>query len=125
MVQATGKPRWGVVSMGGASNKRIPDVIADHRAELEALCREYGVERLEVFGSATSGRFNPETSDLDFLVEYKDDFDLGPWMRDLFRFQEALEELFGRSVDLVFASGIRNPFLRRSIDESRMLLYAA
>ncbi len=46
-------------------------LIAQHRAEIEALCRRYGVRRLELFGSAVAGRDGPNESDLDFLVEFE------------------------------------------------------
>jgi predicted nucleotidyltransferase len=36
--------------------------IAQYRDELEKLCHRYHVKRLELFGSAASGRFNPNTS---------------------------------------------------------------
>jgi uncharacterized protein len=111
--------------MGKAQKATVPAVIARHQAELEQLCREYGVERLEVFGSAVTGEFDPEHSDLDFLIEYRDDFDLGPWMREFFRFQDELQALFGRDVDLVFLEGVRNPYIRKNIESTRMLLYAA
>jgi uncharacterized protein len=75
--------------------------IAAHRKELGALCRRYGVRRLEVFGSAARGTdFDPETSDADFLV----DFDRGSGhepLEQFFGFAEALEKVLGRSVDLV------------------------
>jgi predicted nucleotidyltransferase len=45
-------------------------VIAQHRAELERLCRRYRVSRLELFGSAAAGRQKRGESDLDFLVEF-------------------------------------------------------
>jgi len=108
-----------------AQKANVPAVIANHQAELERLCREYGVERLELFGSAVSRDFDPEHSDLDFLIEYRDDFDLGPWMRDFFRFQDELKALFGRDVDLVFIDGVRNPYFRENIESTRTLLYAA
>ncbi len=44
-------------------------LIERHHAEIEALCRRFGVRRLEVFGSAATGDFRDATSDLDFLVE--------------------------------------------------------
>jgi len=44
------------------------ELIEQHRAELDALCRKYGVKRLELFGSAARGDFRPERSDLDFAV---------------------------------------------------------
>jgi predicted nucleotidyltransferase len=44
--------------------------IADRRDDIQRLCRRYGVERLDVFGSAAGGGFRAEESDLDFLVEF-------------------------------------------------------
>jgi predicted nucleotidyltransferase len=36
-----------------------------------------------------------------------------------------LEELFGRSVDLLEATAIKNRYVRRSIEATKELLYAA
>jgi hypothetical protein len=45
--------------------------IAEKRDALAALCRRYGVTRLEVFGSAARGAgFDPNRSDADFLVTF-------------------------------------------------------
>ncbi len=41
-------------------------------ATLPALCRRFGVRRLDLFGSAASGRFDPGRSDLDFVVSFAD-----------------------------------------------------
>lgn len=43
------------------------------REEIARLCRAFGVKRLAVFGSATTDRFDPDRSDVDFLVEFRDD----------------------------------------------------
>jgi predicted nucleotidyltransferase len=43
-------------------------IIDQHRAALATLCRRFHVRRLDLFGSAAEGSFNPERSDLDFLV---------------------------------------------------------
>ena len=40
------------------------DLIEQHRAALEGLCRRYRVKTLEVFGSAADGTFDPARSDL-------------------------------------------------------------
>jgi uncharacterized protein len=45
-------------------------LVQDRLAELETACQRYAVRRLALFGSAASGPFVPETSDLDFLVEF-------------------------------------------------------
>lgn len=100
----------------------IPQV-ERHRANLEALCRRFGVRRLELFGSAVTG-FQRETSDLDFLVEFEPP--IGPGYADrYFGLLEALEALFGRPVDLVVASAIKNPYFRDTVEKTRELIYAA
>ena len=47
-------------------------LIEDNREAIVALCEQYGVQRLAVFGSAAKGTFDPATSDLDFVVEFED-----------------------------------------------------
>ena len=64
---------------------------------LRELCREFGVRRLDLFGSAATGRFDPGRSDLDFLVEFEEE---APRRASL-RLLEALEQLLGRKVDLL------------------------
>ena len=100
----------------------IPEVI-EKNAELKALCVRYGVRTLELFGSAASGDFRDD-SDLDFLVEFIDQRVEGYFNR-YFGLLEGLEALFGRKVDLVVPSAITNPYFQRSVDESRVPLYAA
>jgi predicted nucleotidyltransferase len=96
----------------------------EHHAEVESLCRRYRVRRLELFGSAATGRFQPGKSDLDFLVEFEP-LPAGTYADTYFGLMEAFEELFGRPVDLVVAAAIRNPYFRQSVERTRQLLYAA
>src|ERR1700747_3186388 len=91
--------------------------IAEKRDALAALCRRYGVTRLEVFGSAArGGGFDPDRRDADFLVIFR------PVARNdlsaLADLKEALENLLGRSVDLVEREAVeasRNFIRRRAI----------
>lgn len=91
-------------------------------AALPALCRRFGVARLDVFGSAVTGRFDPARSDLDFLVS----FDLSTAAgrrRDYYGLSEALRGLFGRPVDLLSEQSLENPFLRRRVTAERVALF--
>lgn len=101
------------------------DLIERHLDAIGALCREFGVTRLELFGSAATGDFDPERSDIDFLVEYPPDYEFGPWATRYFEFKERLEVLLGRPVDLVMASAMRRPHFIEAVNESRQVLYAA
>jgi predicted nucleotidyltransferase len=98
--------------------------IAQHRREIADICRRYRVCRLELFGSAVGERFNPDTSDLDFLVEFEP-LAAGEHAAAYFGLLGALETLFSRHVDLVMKRAIRNPFFLEAIEPTRMLLYAA
>jgi len=100
-------------------------IIEQHIDEVTALCREFGVERLEVFGSVVTGTFDPLLSDIDFLVTYPPDYEYGPWMGRFFELQARLSALFKRRIDLVIAKEFRNPYFRQSVEQSRHLLYAA
>lgn len=99
-------------------------LIEDNRAALEELCRRYGVKRLEVFGSAAGGEFDPERSDVDFLVEFEP-VEAGRPADQYFGFLQELETLLGRGVDLLVLEAIRNPYFLRNIADQRELLYAA
>jgi len=100
-------------------------LIEEHRPQIIALCREFGVTRLELFGSAATPDFDPERSDIDFLVEYPSDYNFGHWLTRYFEFKEGLETLLGRPVDLVMASAMRKPRFIESVNQTRRLLYAA
>ncbi|MDZ7749144.1 MAG: nucleotidyltransferase domain-containing protein [Halofilum sp. (in: g-proteobacteria)] len=93
--------------------------IEQHRHEIARLCAEYGVRRLDVFGSAgAGGAFDPQRSDFDFLVDFggrREPPDLGTYLR----FRDALATLLERRVDLVTEGSVRNPYVRAEIERSR------
>lgn len=96
--------------------------VAARRAEIAALCRRFHVARLDLFGSAARGTdFEPDRSDLDFLVEYQPGHT--PSLDEYMDLRDALTVLGGRKVDLVMASSLRNPFLRAAIERSREAIY--
>jgi hypothetical protein len=99
-------------------------LIAERRSEIAALCRRFQVRRLDMFGSAARGDFDPARSDIDFLVEFQP-LQPGAYVDAFFDLKEGLEQLFDRPVDLVSAASIRNPYFRQSVERSKALLYAA
>jgi predicted nucleotidyltransferase len=90
--------------------------------ELAALCRHLGVQRLELFGSAVTGRFDPARSDLDFLVEFGPSPLGGRYAKACFELQVGLERLFCRSVDLL-TTVPDNPYLRHQINAEVRRVY--
>lgn len=98
-------------------------IVSARVPEVRVLCERFGVQRLTLFGSAATARFDPASSDLDFLVE----FDANPaGLADrYFGLLEALEALFQRPVDLVEARAITNEYFRAGVARASELLYAA
>ncbi len=98
--------------------------VQGQREQIGELCRSYAVRRLGLFGSAVRDDFDPEHSDLDFLVQ----FEPMPPQRHAdayFGLLADLEALFGRRVDLVESAALRNPYRRREIEATQVLLHAA
>ena len=98
------------------------DLIAQKQDELAELCRQFKVDHLDLFGSAVTGTFDPESSDLDFLIEFEDRASPGLLNRYL-DFAEALERLFNRHVDLLTQRAIRNPYFRKTLAETKQAIY--
>ena len=101
------------------------DEIALRRDELRAVCRRFHVRRLDLFGSAARGDFDPQRSDVDFLVEFDRTHPDALSLRTYFGLKEALEGLLGRPVDLVEPGAVHNPYLKASIEGSREPVFAA
>lgn len=81
--------------------------IREHLPELKGL----GVRHLSLFGSVARGEATTE-SDIDVLV----DFGTAPTFDQYMDVKIALEDLLGRRVDLVTATGLRDevrPYVER------------
>jgi hypothetical protein len=81
------------------------------------------VKRLYLFGSAATGRFDPRSSDLDFLVTMEDRRPTGAYADRVLDLADALEQLFGWHVHLVTEESIRNPYFRNELESTRQLIY--
>lgn len=89
---------------------------------IAALCRRFGVSRLDLFGSAALGNFDPASSDLDFVATFNDTKRSGYADRYL-GFAEALESLLGRPVDVITERSIRSPLFRQAVEAARQKVY--
>lgn len=97
--------------------------IHPHRTEIQRLCRQFGVQQLDLFGSAARPSFDPACSDVDFVVDF------GPGEQpDLFNryfgLKESLEQLLERGVDLVMVGAMVNPHFIESVNPTRQPVYA-
>lgn len=83
-----------------------------------------GVRRLEIFGSAVREDFEPDRSDLDFVVE----FEPGPrgGLDDrYFMLRSELERVLNRPIDLIERGCVTNPVIAAAIERGKVPVYAA
>ena len=98
-------------------------LVTQKKNEVSALCKEFKVRRLDLFGSAANEKFS-DASDLDFVVSFTDE-EQREYSRCYFSLADALEKLFQRHVDLVTERSIRNPYFREEIEQTRQPVYGA
>lgn len=94
-----------------------------NREEIMRACKRHGVARLRVFGSVVTGRFDPDRSDVDFLVDFL------PEVHDLLgsylALNAELEKIVGRKVDLVMSDAVENPYFAAEAFRTAEDVYAA
>jgi hypothetical protein len=92
------------------------------KEEIEEFCLRWKVDEFSLFGSVLRDDFDLD-SDIDILVSLSEDADLD--LYDWIAMIEELEEIFGREVDLVEKSTLKNPFRRHAILTNREIIYAS
>ena len=89
--------------------------------KIKTLCKQHKVEKLYLFGSATTDKFN-DFSDIDFLVKFNFG-DLNLYFDNYISFKNQLKNLYNRNIDLVEEQSLKNPVLIHSINKSKELIY--
>jgi uncharacterized protein len=79
--------------------------LREYREEILGIARERGITSVQVFGSVARGDARPD-SDVDFLVEVEPDRNI----MAVSGFLAEMEDLLGRQVHVVSASGLRGRF---------------
>jgi predicted nucleotidyltransferase len=100
----------------------IKDEISGRLNDFIALCKSHKVKYLYAFGSSVTDRFDYKNSDIDLLVEIDDDDPIERGEK-LISLWDLFELFFHRKIDLLTDSSIRNPFLRKNIDSTKVLIY--
>lgn len=97
-------------------------------AEIAELCARRRVSRLAVFGSAAADRFDPSfdpsTSDVDVLVEFQQ-MSPAEHAENYFGLMEEMERILELQVDLVESTAIQNPYFRRAVERTQVVIYEA
>ena len=108
-----------------AKSGPFPQSVAEHIEEIRARCREYGVLRPEMCGSALAQRFDPAAGNPEVLVACPPGHDPGLWMKPRVALHDTLAEMLGRPMDLVMIDAPCKTRFMETIREQRRLLYAA
>jgi uncharacterized protein len=100
----------------------LQEEISKHKTDFKNLCQKHKVKLLYGFGSSVTDRFDNSKSDIDLLVEIDepDPIERGDKLMSLW---DNFEFFFKRKVDMLTASSIRNPYLKKSIDSTKILIY--
>ena len=92
------------------------------QVDILAVVERYKIKEISVFGSSIRNDFNPD-SDIDLLIEFQDSKAIS--LFDLIDIQEYFEKITKRPVDIVEPAGLRNPYRRQSILNTKEILYVA
>jgi predicted nucleotidyltransferase len=96
-------------------------ILKENLDKLIIICRKRQVKRLYSFGSVNTEQFNKD-SDIDLLVDFGE-MKIEEYADNFFEMCYDLEELFGRSVDLVTTRSVKNPIFKEEIETTKQLLY--
>ena len=83
-------------------------LVADRSEEIAELCRKHQVQLLDLFGSAATEDFNPDSSDLDFIVTFLPEAN-ATYVGVYHRLYTDLCDLFEQPVHLRIESNFINP----------------
>lgn len=97
------------------------NIVEKNIDKIRDLCSKHKVSKLFAFGSVLTNRFQKD-SDVDLIVDFAG-VDLYDYADNYFDLKFSLENLFKHDVDLLEDKAINNPYLRKSIDSSKQLIY--
>lgn len=98
-------------------------LVIENIEPIKRLCKKYEVKSMYLFGSSLRGNFGNE-SDIDILLSFNE-ISIDQYTDNYFDLHYELEALFNRKVDLITERSLTNPYLIKSIEETKELLYAA
>ena len=90
--------------------------------QIKELCRQNKIERLYAFGSVLTERFSKD-SDVDFLYTFKEDIPILDVVDYYFNFQNGLEKILNRTVDLTSEKDLKNPYFINEVNATKQLIY--
>lgn len=90
--------------------------------ELTRILKGYRVKRAYVFGSVCTEAFN-NSSDIDLLVRFEEGIEPMEYSDNYFNLLFRLRDFLGREVDLISETSLKNPYLIRSVNRTKQIIY--
>jgi len=90
--------------------------------EFKAICENHNVKFMFAYGSSTTDSFDQKSSDIDLLVQIDEPDPLARGEK-LISLWDSLEALFQRKIDLLTETSIKNPILKKNIEDTKVLIY--
>lgn len=107
--------------MKALKNNNIKPDFDFYKADLSNICKTFNVKRLISFGSVNTDRFGAD-SDIDLLVTF-DESENDDLFSRYFGLKERLEELFKKTVELIFDKKFKNPYFGESVNKTKKVIY--
>jgi uncharacterized protein len=99
----------------------IQPILADRLTEIQHLLQTNRVVRAFAFGSVCTDAFTPE-SDVDLLIKFEDGLEPITYGNYFFDLLDGLENLLGRSIDLVTEPSVKSPYFRQVLNKTSVLI---
>ena len=101
----------------------IAPIITTNLSQIQSICKQHHVKELYVFGSAAKNEMK-EDSDIDFLVEFKEDI-YDNYASNYFDLLQQLNSLTKKNIDLVTVAMLKNVFLKSNIEKNKQTIYVS
>jgi len=95
--------------------------LKDHIEKIKQLCNSQDVISLFAFGSVITDELKA-SSDIDLIVDI-DSADPIDYSDNYFSLKSELESILNRPVDLLESKAVKNPYLKKQIDNTKVLVY--
>jgi hypothetical protein len=109
MIRRLRVPQIGEIDQRAYHWCMASELLRPFRSDILALAPRHGAYNVRVFGSIARGDNRPD-SDIDFLV----DVEPGRTLLDVIAFEQDLEELLGRKIEVLTDAGL-SPYLQQRI----------
>lgn len=96
-------------------------LIKQNLTAIQKLMIDHQVEKAYLFGSAAKSAMETG-SDVDFLIRFAENTALSTYAENYFNLMYALQDLLKCELDLIEEKTINNPYLLKSINDSKLSL---